>query len=65
MVARLTPRPRNMTISLTAPMVEQIRSAVAAGEYGGISEVCREALRGWALKRQQQAAALNHKAAAE
>jgi putative addiction module CopG family antidote len=54
-----------MTISLTAPMVEQIRSAVAAGEYGGISEVCREALRGWALKRQQQAAALNHKAAAE
>jgi antitoxin ParD1/3/4 len=50
-----------MTITLPPEMRAWIRSTVDAGEYGGISEVCREALRDLKLKRAQEAAALTRK----
>lgn len=47
---------RNMTITLPHEMREMVRSAVGSGDYGGISEVVREALRDWKLKRAAQVA---------
>jgi antitoxin ParD1/3/4 len=44
-----------MTITLTAEMAEAVKGAVAEGEYASSSEVVREALRDWGLKRKRQA----------
>ena len=46
-----------MTISLPTELVELVKGAVGTGDYGGISEVMREALRDWKLKRAQEVAA--------
>lgn len=50
-----------MTITLPAPMAEAVRDAVEGGDYASTSEVVREALRDWRVKRtvqQQELAAL-------
>jgi len=43
-----------VSVALTAEQVAVLRSVVAAGEYATTSEVVREALRDWQLKRQLQ-----------
>lgn len=40
-----------ISIALPAEMVHMIRNAVATGEYASSSEVVRDALRDWTLKR--------------
>lgn len=40
-----------ITVSLTPEMAEQIRSAVASGEFASTSEVIRDAMRGWQERR--------------
>lgn len=40
-----------VSIALTADMAAAVRGAVASGEYASSSEVVREALREWRLKR--------------
>ncbi len=43
-----------VSIALTAEMVAAVREAVEKGEYASSSEVVREALRDWKLKRSLQ-----------
>ena len=40
-----------MTVTLPAEMAAVIKSAVAGGDYASTSEVVRDALRDWKLKR--------------
>ncbi len=44
-----------ISIALPPDMVGVLRSAVASGEYASASEVIREALRDWKLKRKVEA----------
>ena len=44
-----------VTITLPAEMAADVRSAVEGGDYASTSEVVREALRDWRLKRTVQA----------
>jgi antitoxin ParD1/3/4 len=41
-----------MTVTLTEEMADVVRNAVEAGEYASSSEVVREALRDWKMKRE-------------
>lgn len=41
-----------LSIALPAPMAENVRQAVEAGEYASTSEVIRDALRLWESRRQ-------------
>ncbi len=41
-----------MSVALTPEMAETVRQAVESGEYASDSEVIREALREWKLRRQ-------------
>jgi antitoxin ParD1/3/4 len=43
-----------LTITLPADMAAVVKSAVEAGDYASTSEVVREALRDWKLKRALQ-----------
>ena len=43
-----------MSIALTQDMVSLVRQAVASGEYASNSEVIRDALREWKIKRTVQ-----------
>ena len=43
-----------MTITLPADMAAVLKGAVAAGDYASTSEVVREAIRDWKLKRALQ-----------
>lgn len=43
-----------MTVTLPADMAETVRSAVGDGDYASSSEVVREALRDWKVKRASQ-----------
>lgn len=43
-----------LTITLPADMVAVVKGAVAGGDYASTSEVVREALRDWKLKRALQ-----------
>lgn len=43
-----------LTIALTKELADNVRHAVKAGEYASTSEVIREALRDWQLKRRTQ-----------
>ena len=43
-----------MTITLPPDMANVVKGAVAAGDYASASEVVREALRDWKLKRSVQ-----------
>jgi antitoxin ParD1/3/4 len=40
-----------LSIALTPDMVAEIRAAVEGGDSGGVSEVVRDALRDWRLRR--------------
>ncbi len=40
-----------VSIALTTEMTEMVQSAVASGDYASSSEVIREALREWKLRR--------------
>jgi antitoxin ParD1/3/4 len=44
-----------LTFSLPPELVAKVRGAVSSGDYGGVSEVMREAIRDWARKRAMQA----------
>ncbi len=48
-----------LTITLPAEMVASVKSAVEVGEYASSSEVVREALRDWKVKRALQLRELN------
>jgi antitoxin ParD1/3/4 len=43
-----------VSIALTAEMLAAVREAVESGEYASSSEIVREALRDWKLKRTLQ-----------
>ncbi len=43
-----------MTITLPAEMAAAVKGAVGTGDYGSSSEVVREALRDWKMKRALQ-----------
>ncbi len=45
------PNVEKVSIALTAEMAAAVREAVKSGEYASSSEVVREALREWKLKR--------------
>ena len=40
-----------LSIALTSDMVAEVRAAVEQGDYGSVSEVVRDALRDWRLRR--------------
>src|ERR1700677_4210145 len=40
-----------LSVALTPDMVADIRAAVEGGDYGSVSEVVRDALRDWRLRR--------------
>jgi antitoxin ParD1/3/4 len=40
-----------LSIALTPDMAAEVRAAVAHGDYGSVSEVVRDALRDWRLRR--------------
>lgn len=44
-----------LSITLTTEQAELIRSAVKSGEFATTSEVIRDALRGWQLRRRVEA----------
>jgi antitoxin ParD1/3/4 len=44
-----------VSIALTPDMVAELRAAVDQGEYGSVSEVVRDALRDWRLRRKLEA----------
>jgi len=44
-----------LSIALTPDMVAEVRAAVEGGDYGSVSEVVRDALRDWRLRRKIEA----------
>jgi antitoxin ParD1/3/4 len=40
-----------LSVALTPDMVAELRAAVDSGDYGSVSEVVRDALRDWRLRR--------------
>jgi antitoxin ParD1/3/4 len=48
-----------ISVALPPEMVALVREAVESGEYSSASEVIREALRGWKLKRKVEALELS------
>ena len=44
-----------LSIALTPEMAAELRAAVERGEYGSVSEVVRDALRDWRLRRKVEA----------
>ncbi|HIJ37430.1 MAG TPA: type II toxin-antitoxin system ParD family antitoxin [Rhodospirillaceae bacterium] len=40
-----------VSIALTQEMAAEVRAAVERGEYGSVSEVVRDALRDWRMRR--------------
>ena len=48
------PTIEKVSVALTAEQIASLRAAVDAGEYATTSEVIREAIRDWQLKRQLQ-----------
>ena len=43
---------QKVSVALTSEQVAALRQAVAAGEYATTSEIVREAIRDWQLKRE-------------
>ena len=57
------PNVEKMSIALTPEMAAVVRAAVANGEYASSSEIIREALRDWQMRRdlhQKELEALRH-----
>ena len=40
-----------VSVALTPEMAAEVRAAVECGEYGSVSEVVRDALRDWRMRR--------------
>jgi antitoxin ParD1/3/4 len=40
-----------LSVALTPEMAAELREAVEAGDYGSVSEVVRDALRDWRVRR--------------
>ena len=49
-----------ITVALTKEIADNVRAAVKAGDYASTSEVVREALRDWQLKRASQREQIEH-----
>ncbi len=49
-----------ITIALTQEIAKNVRAAVETGDYASTSEVVREALRDWQLKRTAQQEQITH-----
>lgn len=49
-----------ISVALPRQMVAEVKGAVEAGEYASSSEVIREALRDWTLKRSVQKRGVEH-----
>lgn len=49
-----------ITVALTKEIADNVRAAVKAGDYASTSEVVREALRDWQLKRASQREQFEH-----
>lgn len=45
----------HLSVALTPEMAVEMRAAVKSGDYGSISEVVRDALRNWRLRRRIEA----------
>jgi antitoxin ParD1/3/4 len=56
----MTTTVEKITIALTKEMADKVRAAVKAGDYASTSEVVREALRDWQLKRISQQEQIEH-----
>jgi antitoxin ParD1/3/4 len=56
----MTTTVEKITIALTKEMANNVRAAVKAGDYASTSEVVREALRDWQLKRISQQEQIEH-----
>ena len=48
-----------LSVALTPELAEEIRAAIAEGEYASTSEVVREALRAWKHGRETRATVLD------
>jgi antitoxin ParD1/3/4 len=46
------PEVQKVSVALTAEQVDALKAAVETGEYATTSEIVREAIRDWQLKRQ-------------
>lgn len=44
-----------LSVALTPEMASEIRGAVECGDYGSVSEVVRDALRDWRMRRRVEA----------
>lgn len=49
-----------LSITLTAEQAKLVRGAVKSGEFATTSEVIRDALRGWQLRRRSEAEQVVH-----
>ncbi|WP_157017665.1 ribbon-helix-helix domain-containing protein [Mesorhizobium xinjiangense] len=47
-----------VSVAITAEMAATVRDVVESGEYASASEVMRDALRGWKLRRAERAQAM-------
>jgi antitoxin ParD1/3/4 len=48
------PDVEKLSVALTPDMVAEMRAAVEGGDYGSVSEVVRDALRDWRLRRKTE-----------
>lgn len=48
-------RVEKLSIAVTEDMAAELRAAVEGGDYGSVSEVIRDALRDWRLRRKIEA----------
>lgn len=44
-----------LSVALTPEMASEMRAAVECGDYGSVSEVVRDALRDWRMRRRVEA----------
>lgn len=49
-----------LSVAFTHDMAGMVKSAVASGEYGSVSEAVREAMRDWAAKRERKSAEIEY-----
>lgn len=54
------PNVEKVSIALTLDMAAVVREAVASGDYASSSEVIRDALRDWKLKRSARQSGIEH-----
>ena len=54
------PEIQKVSVALTAEQIDSLKAAVNAGEYATTSEIVREAIRDWQLKRQLRQEDIEH-----